>query len=128
MKFLKTMSIKTRYLIFNIFMTLAGIFAALKIVVDVLSDSAGKLMNWSLVIAFFFFIVGFAFRLTLVKCPFCGDKLKDLQKAPDVCPACKKSAYAAYDPAAVEAPEAIDPPEETEETEEPKEAEEADNG
>jgi len=89
----KTMSIKTRYLIFNIFMTLGGIFAGIKIVYDFLDDSQNTVLTWALILAFTFFIIGFIFRLTMVKCPFCGNKLMEQKKAPDICPYCRKSAY-----------------------------------
>ena len=89
----KTMSIKTRYLIFNILMGIGGVFAAIKIIFDFLSDSHEILLTWALIAAFVFFIAGFVFRLTVVKCPFCGDKLREMKKAPDICPSCRKSAY-----------------------------------
>lgn len=89
----KTMSIKTRYFIFNIIMTLGGIFAAIKIIVDFLTDTHEILMTWALILAFVFFICGFIFRLTIVRCPFCGDKLREEKKAPDICPCCRRSAY-----------------------------------
>lgn len=89
----KNMSIKTRYLIFNIFMALGGIFAAIKIIYDFLDGSQNLILNWSLILAFTFFIIGFVFRLTVVKCPFCGDKLRDQKKAPLQCPTCGKFAF-----------------------------------
>ena len=93
----QTMSIKTRYLIFNIFMTLGGIFAAAKIILDFTDVVLPFDINLALIPAFAFFIIGFIFRLKVVKCPFCGCKLDD-QKAPDVCPVCRRSAYDKFDP------------------------------
>ena len=93
----QTMSIKTRYLIFNILMTLGGIFAAAKIILDFMDLALPFDINLALIPAFAFFIIGFVFRLTVVKCPFCGSKLDD-QKAPDVCPVCRHSAYDKFDP------------------------------
>ena len=92
MRFLKTMSIRTRYLIFNILMTIGGVFLAAKILVDLFTDDLQLFLNWSLAIGLVFFAIGFVFRLTIVKCPLCGKKIED-QKAPLYCPHCKESAY-----------------------------------
>ena len=48
-----------------------------------------------LIPGFAFFLAGFVYRLTQVKCPFCGQKLLDFQKAPDACPSCRESAFKA---------------------------------
>lgn len=89
----KNLSIKTRYLIFNILMTLGGIFAAIKILYDFFDGTQNLILNWSLGLAFGFFIAGFIFRLTVVRCPFCGDKLRDQKKTPVQCPACGKFSF-----------------------------------
>ena len=105
MQFLKTMSIKTRYLIFYIFMTLCGICAAVEILADAFLPGENNPFSWLLIPAIGFFIIGFVFRLTMVKCPFCGEKLMEHKKAPDVCPACRESAWKRYDPKALPASE-----------------------
>ena len=92
MRFLKTMSIRTRYLIFNILMTIGGIFLGAKILIDFVTDDLDQLLNIALVIGLVFFVMGFVFRQTMVKCPLCGNKITD-QKAPLYCPHCKESAY-----------------------------------
>lgn len=93
MQFLKNLSIRARYVIFNILMALGGICAAVKILYDYFDGTQNMILNWSLGLAFFFFIVGFVFRLTLVKCPFCGDKLREHKKMPDKCPSCGKYCF-----------------------------------
>jgi len=92
MKFLKTMSIRTRYLIFNILMTVGGICLGAKILVDLFTDDLDALLDWALAIGLVFFVLGFVFRQTMVRCPLCGNKITD-QKAPLYCPHCKESAY-----------------------------------
>ena len=98
MKIFQQMSIKARYLVCNILMSIGAVFAAIKIIYDYYTPGTDLFMSWMLILAFAFFIAGFAFRLTMVKCPFCGDKLKDCKKAPEVCPVCRESAYRWYFP------------------------------
>jgi len=89
----KNLSIKARYIIFNIFMALGGIFAAIKILYGFFFSEQEVFLNCCLVLALAFFLIGFIFRLTVVKCPFCGDKLRDHQKTPLQCPTCGRYAF-----------------------------------
>lgn len=89
----KNLSIKARYIIFNIFMALGGILAAVKILYGYFFSEQEVFLNCCLILALAFFLIGFIFRLTVVKCPFCGDKLRDQQKAPLQCPTCGKYAF-----------------------------------
>ena len=96
MKFLNNASIKTRYRIFNTLMTISGICIAFEILYDSYFKTAdAPALTWLLIPGFLFFLVGFIYRLTQVKCPFCGQKLLEFQKAPDACPSCRESAYKA---------------------------------
>ena len=95
MNFLKNASIKTRYRIFNILMTISGICIAFEILYDSYFKTGGPELTWLLIPGFAFFLAGFVYRLTQVKCPFCGQKLLEFQKAPDACPSCRESAFKA---------------------------------
>lgn len=98
MKVFQQMSIKARYLVFNILMSIGAFFAAIKIIYDYFTPNQDTFLSWMLILAFVFFILGFIFRLTMVKCPFCGNNLTEFKKAPDMCPICRESAYRWYFP------------------------------
>lgn len=82
------MSLKTRFLIFNAFMILGALCAAVDIVYDFATGVTNQNLPIMIILAFVFFIAGMVIRFTLVKCPHCGDKLLGQKSVPVKCPVC----------------------------------------
>ena len=82
------MSLKTRFLIANILMSIGAVFAAFDILYDVYTGFNNESLPIVIILAFVFMIAGIVFRFTLVKCPFCDSKIVGHKKAPDKCPQC----------------------------------------
>ena len=82
------MSLKTRFLIYTLVMSLGVVCAA----ADILYDFATGNQNTNLPVMIFlgiaFFVIAMILRFTFVKCPHCGDQLIGHKKAPAKCPVC----------------------------------------
>ena len=82
------MSLKTRFFIANLLMTIGGICAAIDILHDINTGFTNENLPVMIILGFAFIIAGIVFRFTLVKCPYCGCTLQGQKKAPETCPQC----------------------------------------
>lgn len=82
------MSLKSRFLVFNILMALGTVCAAADIVYDFATGVQNKNLPVMIALAFIFLVVGTVLRFTWVKCPHCGDQLIGHKKVPVKCPVC----------------------------------------
>ncbi len=82
------MSLKTRFLIYNIFMVLGTICAVADILQDFAKGIQGINLSPLVILAIGFFLIGLILRFTFVKCPHCGDSLIGHKKVPVKCPVC----------------------------------------
>ena len=88
---MKKLTPKQNQLVANIIMGIGAAFAAVDILFFDLLAGENNNQPVLIILAFVFFVLGFAYRLKFVKCPHCGDGLTGQKKVPDVCPACGKS-------------------------------------
>ena len=82
------MSLKSRFIIVNIFMALGTVCAAADILYDLATGAQNKNLPIMIALAFVFFVIGAVLRFTWVKCPHCGDNLMGHKKVPVTCPVC----------------------------------------
>ena len=82
------MSLKTRFLIYNIIMGLGIVCAAADILFDLMQGAQQITWTPMVILAAVFFVIAMVLRFTFVKCPHCGDNLMGHKKVPVQCPVC----------------------------------------
>lgn len=80
----KTFSAKTRNKIYNA-IAWAGVVIA--VVGYFLDGNIKSILTWG---GLAFVVLAVAFRFTMVKCPYCGNRLTESKTIPDKCPECHK--------------------------------------
>ena len=82
------MSLKMRFIVYNVIMALGAICAAADILYDLATGVQNKNLPIMIALAAVCFVVGVTLRFTFVKCPHCGDKLIGHKRVPVKCPVC----------------------------------------
>lgn len=80
----KTFSVKTRNKIYN---AIAWAGVAIAVVGLALGDSIKTILTW---VGLAFVVLAVIYRFTMVKCPYCGNRLMESKTIPDKCPECHK--------------------------------------